>query len=137
MNMGTERLQAFIRIYEAEFGERLTESQAKLLSVRLMDFYERLARPLSSFLARTWNVEGTAPGSQFEKIYLGGGGAYYFQDVVCRTFPDTRIVTVPDSQLANLCGYLTLAASLPEACWKEATRLYETSIAYARRLHDQ
>ena len=49
----------------------------------------------------------------------------------------TRIVTVPDSPVANLCGYLTLAASLPEACWKEATRLYETSIAYARRLHDQ
>lgn len=43
---------------------------------------KRLARALSSFLIGTWNVEGAPAGTQFDKIYLGGGGAYYFEEVV-------------------------------------------------------
>ena len=57
MKVNDERLHAFIRIYEREFGESLTESQAKLLSGRLMDLYERLARPLPSE-QRQYNTEG-------------------------------------------------------------------------------
>jgi hypothetical protein len=48
MTMSNERLHEFMRIYEKEFGEKLSESEAKLIADRLMYFYERLARPLLS-----------------------------------------------------------------------------------------
>ncbi len=79
----------------------------------------RLVRPLSSFLVGTWNVEGSPAGTQFETIYLGGGGAYYVEDAVRLALPDCHIVTVPDPEYANICGYAALAASLDEDRWEE------------------
>jgi hypothetical protein len=79
---------------------------------------ERLTRPLSSFLVGTWNVEGAPAGTQFETIYLGGGGAYYFEEVVRLALSDCHIVTVPDPEHANICGYAELAASLDEDRWE-------------------
>ena len=79
----------------------------------------RVARPLSSFVVGTWNVEGAPAGTQFETIYLGGGGAYYFEEVIRQALQDCHIVTVPDAEYANICGYAELAASLDEDRWKE------------------
>jgi hypothetical protein len=79
---------------------------------------QRLERPLSSFLVGTWNVEGAFAGTQFETIYLGGGGAYYFEKVVRQTLQDCHIVTVPDPEHSNICGYAELAASLDESRWE-------------------
>ena len=46
MSNSDERLHTFMRIYEAEFGERLSESEAKLIADRLMYLFERLTRAL-------------------------------------------------------------------------------------------
>jgi hypothetical protein len=35
---------------------------------------KRLAQPLTSFLVGAWNIEGAPAGTQFDTIYLGGGG---------------------------------------------------------------
>ena len=78
----------------------------------------RIARTLSSFLAGTWNVEDAPAGSQFDTIYLGGGGAYYFEDVVRSALSDCHIVTVRDPQDANIRGYAELAVSLNEDRWE-------------------
>ncbi len=78
----------------------------------------RLARPLSSHLSGTWNLEEAPAGSQFDTIYLGGGGAYYFEAVVRKALPDCHLVTVPAPEEANLRGYAELAASLDEAHWE-------------------
>ncbi len=78
----------------------------------------RLARPLSSFLMGTWNIEGVPAGTQFETIYLGGGGAYYFEEVIRQTLQDCHIMTVPEPEYANICGYAELAASLDEDRWE-------------------
>ncbi|BCL83530.1 hypothetical protein ccbrp13_59950 [Ktedonobacteria bacterium brp13] len=79
---------------------------------------QRVARPLSSFIIGTWNVEEAPAGTQFETIYLGGGGAYYFEEVIRQALPDCHIVTVPDPEHANICGYAELAASLDEDRWE-------------------
>jgi hypothetical protein len=78
----------------------------------------RLASPLSSFLLGTWNVEGAPAGSQFETIYLGGGGAYYFEEVVHQVLEECHVVTVVEPEYANICGYAELAASLDEERWE-------------------
>ena len=78
----------------------------------------RLARPLSSLLSGTWNVEGAAAGSQFETIFLGGGGAHYFEEIVRSALPDAHVVVVPDPEEANICGYAELAASLDDERWE-------------------
>ncbi|GHO47645.1 hypothetical protein [Ktedonospora formicarum] len=80
---------------------------------------KRLTRSLSSFLIGMWNVEGAHAGTQFDKIYLGGGGAYYFEEVVCQALQGCQIVTVPDPEHASICGYAELAASLDEDRWEE------------------
>jgi Actin like proteins N terminal domain len=72
----------------------------------------RLARPLTSFLIGTWNVEGAPAGTQFDTIYLGGGGAYYFEEVIRQALEDCHLVVVPEPEHANICGYAELAASL-------------------------
>jgi hypothetical protein len=78
----------------------------------------RVARPLSSHLSGTWNMEEAPAGSQFDTIYLGGGGAYYFEAVVRATLPECHLVTVPAPEEANIRGYAELAASLDEAHWE-------------------
>ena len=88
------------------------------ITTTIQDALQRVARPLSSLLAGTWNVEGASAGSQFDTIYLGGGGAYYFEAVVRSTLRDCSIVTVPDPQDANIRGYAELALSLDEERWE-------------------
>lgn len=48
MTIDDDRLREFMRIYEKEFGEELSEGEARIVSGRLMFLYERLARPLPS-----------------------------------------------------------------------------------------
>lgn len=79
---------------------------------------QHLEGPLSSFLVGTWNIEGVPAGTQFETIYLGGGGAYYFEALIRQALEDCHIVRVPDPEYANICGYAELAASLDEERWE-------------------
>ncbi|GER86305.1 hypothetical protein KDW_04670 [Dictyobacter vulcani] len=90
----------------------------ELITDTIEQSIQRIARPLSSFLAGTWNVEEAPPGSQFDTIYLGGGGAYYFEQIVRATLQDCHIVTIPDPQDANICGYADLALALDEERWE-------------------
>lgn len=79
----------------------------------------RVARALTSFLVGTWNVEGAPAGTQFDTIYLGGGGSYYFEAVIRQALQDCHLVTVPDPEYANICGYAELAASLDTDRWED------------------
>ena len=58
------------------------------------------------------------PGSQFNTIYLGGGGAYYFEPVVRSVLRDCTVETVPDPENANILGYVGLAIELSEERWE-------------------
>ncbi|GLV59802.1 hypothetical protein KDH_66260 [Dictyobacter sp. S3.2.2.5] len=91
---------------------------AEHITTTIEQSIQRLARPLSSFLAGAWNVEEAPPGSQFDTIYLGGGGAYYFEKIVRATLQDCHIITIPEPQDANICGYADLAQALDEDRWE-------------------
>ncbi len=88
------------------------------ITTAIQQSIQRLTRPLSSFLAGTWNVEHAPAGSQFDTIYLGGGGAYYFEEIVRSALSECQVVTVSDPQDANIRGYAELAISLDEARWE-------------------
>lgn len=88
------------------------------ITMAIHESIQRIAGPLSSFLVGTWNMEDVPAGSQFDTIYLGGGGAYYFEDVVRSALPDCYIVTVPDPQDANIRGYAELATALDAYRWE-------------------
>lgn len=89
------------------------------ISEVIQESLQRLARSLSSFLVGTWNVEGAPAGTQFETIYLGGGGTYYFEEVVRQALQDCSLVSVPDPEHANIRGYAELAVSLGEERWED------------------
>jgi hypothetical protein len=66
-----------------------------------------------------WNIEGAPAGTQFDTIYLGGGGTYYVEKVIRQALEDCHLVTVPDPEYANICGYAELAVSLDEERWED------------------
>ena len=46
MQLDDDAIRAFADIWETEFGEKLTPSQARTEAERLLDFYAALAEPL-------------------------------------------------------------------------------------------
>lgn len=70
----------------------------------------KVGRSINAFISAKWNVEGAAIGSNFDAIYVAGGGAYYFAEIIKR---DLMGVTVTDSpEQANVQGYHILALGL-------------------------
>lgn len=121
--LSVEKAHAILKAYVHHLAyPRITTATGPLSDEEITRTIEhaiqRIARPLSSHLSGTWNVEDAPAGSQFDTIYLGGGGAYYFEPVVRSTLLDCHIVTVPDPQDANIRGYAELAVSLDEERWE-------------------
>jgi len=48
MPIAPERLQEFMRLYEEEFNEPLSEDEAREITSRLVELYMMLAEPLPS-----------------------------------------------------------------------------------------
>jgi Actin like proteins N terminal domain len=71
---------------------------------------ERVGRSLNAFVSSTWNIEGAAIGSNFDAIYIAGGGAYYFADIIRRQLPSAQMTDDPEH--ANVQGYHDLALGL-------------------------
>ncbi len=121
--LSVEKAHAILKAYAHHLPYPKITAAAGLLpneeiTRTIEDAIQRIARPLSSHLSGTWNIEDAPARSQFDTIYLGGGGAYYFEAVVRSTLRDCHIVTVPDPQDANIRGYAELAVSLDEERWE-------------------
>jgi Actin like proteins N terminal domain len=87
-------------IPETEIVEAISKSTANL------------AKRVVSFVGSLWNVEGEAVGARFERITLGGGGAYYLGERLASALP--QIVVPADPEYANIRGYTDLALTLSE-----------------------
>lgn len=71
---------------------------------------ERIGRSINIFISQKWNTEGATIGSNFNAIYIAGGGAYYFTDIVRRQLAAATMTENPEH--ANVQGYHDLALGL-------------------------
>jgi len=74
---------------------------------------KRVGKSLEKFISATLNTEGMNVGSDYDTLFLAGGGAYYFEDMVKALMPRVEVVT--DAEYANVYGYADLATSLEDA----------------------
>jgi len=80
---------------------------------------ERVGRSINTFISSKWNVEGATIGSNFDAIYVAGGGAYYFTDIIRRQLMAATMTDHPEH--ANVQGYHDLALgleSIKETIWR-------------------
>lgn len=73
---------------------------------------KRLSRTLKTLISSTWTVDGSVTASDFDEVFLAGGGAYYFEDVVRDLIKNVTFVS--DPQDANVKGYAALATGLED-----------------------
>jgi hypothetical protein len=73
---------------------------------------KKAGRSLNMLISSALNAEGANVASDYDMIYLAGGGAHYFEDTV-KTLVG-RVERVNDPELANARGYADLAISLEE-----------------------
>ncbi len=71
---------------------------------------KKVGRSLNMLISAALNAEGANVASDYDMIYLAGGGAHYFEDTV-KTLVG-RVAWIPDPELANARGYADLATSL-------------------------
>jgi hypothetical protein len=80
---------------------------------------ERVGRSINTFISSVWNVEGATVGSNFDPIYIAGGGAYYFTDIIRRQCEGAKMTDCPEH--ANVLGYHDVALgleSLKKTIWR-------------------
>jgi Actin like proteins N terminal domain/StbA protein len=73
---------------------------------------KRLSRTLSTLVSSTWTTDGGGTASDFDEVFLAGGGAYYFEQTVRELI--RHVTFVPDPQDANVRGYAELAIGLED-----------------------
>jgi Actin like proteins N terminal domain len=73
---------------------------------------KRLSRTLSTLISSTWTTDGGRTASDFDEVFLAGGGAYYFEQTVRSLIRHVTFVSNP--QDANVRGYADLAAGLED-----------------------
>lgn len=75
---------------------------------------KRLSRTLTTLISGTWTAEdGGEAASDFDEVFLAGGGAWYFDKVVRDLIKNVTFVS--DPQDANVRGYAALATGLETA----------------------
>jgi hypothetical protein len=99
--------EPFPPIYDGD-GELIPE---ELIRNTIVESKDRLWSSISSFIGATWNQDGGKPGSQFQKILLGGGGPYYYKTEFQHLL-GKKAVQVEYSEYSNVEGYVELASRL-------------------------
>jgi len=72
----------------------------------------KASRVLETFISANLAEDGGDIASQFTRVYLAGGGAYYFGEAI-KSFVGADIVEIVDeAELANALGYINQAMIL-------------------------
>jgi hypothetical protein len=81
----------------------------------------RVGKSIATFISTTWNVESAKAASDFDAVYLAGGGAYYFEPVVRQAVGVRKVQIVSDPEYSNSRGYVDLSLALEDSkptIWK-------------------
>jgi len=73
---------------------------------------KKASRTLESFISSNLAADGETIASNFDRIYLAGGGAYYFGDAIKKFIGADKVEIVEDAELANALGYTNQAMGL-------------------------
>ena len=101
--------KSFPKSLKGEKGEDLEPGVRDVIEKSI----KRVGKSLELFISATLNTEGMNVGSDYDCLFLAGGGAYYFEDTVKTLVPRVDVVT--DAEYANVYGYTDLATSLENA----------------------
>jgi len=74
----------------------------------------RAGRTLTSFIAAHLTTDGEDVAASFDRVYLAGGGAYYFRTLIADLIGDDKVTVVEDAEVANAYGYADLAKQLEQ-----------------------
>lgn len=73
----------------------------------------KAGRALTSFISSHLTSDGESVAASFDRVYLAGGGAYYFSEIIQALIDDQdKVIVVEDSELDNARGYAELATAL-------------------------
>jgi hypothetical protein len=101
--------KSFPKSLKGDRGEELEPGVREVIERSI----KRVGKSLQTFLSATLNSEGMNAGADYDTLFLAGGGAYYFEEIIKALIP--RVELVSDAELANAAGYLDLACSLESA----------------------
>jgi Actin like proteins N terminal domain len=82
------------------------------LYVEIGSAIQRAGRTLTSFISAHLTTDGEDVAASFDRVYLAGGGAYYFRDIIADLIGEEKITMVEDAEVANAYGYTELAKQL-------------------------
>lgn len=76
----------------------------------------RAGRALCNFISAHLTNDGENVAGSVDRVYLAGGGAYYFRQIIEELIEDAeKVIVVEDAELANARGYAQLATRLHRA----------------------
>lgn len=82
------------------------------LFVEIGSSIQRAGRILTTFISAHLTTDGEDVAASFDRIYLAGGGSYYFRHIIEDLIGEEKITLVENAELANAYGYLELAQQL-------------------------
>lgn len=99
-----EALPALSWISEEQLAEEIAAS------------IQRAGRALCNFISANVTSDGETVAASLDRVYLAGGGAYYFREIIEELIEDAeKVVVVEEPELANARGYAELATRLSVA----------------------
>lgn len=95
------------------------------ISQVIADAISKAGRTLRNFISQHLASDGEEMAARYDHVYLAGGGAYYFDDIIRGFINPNKVEVVENAEIANALGYADIAVSLQE---KKAT-IWEMSNA--------
>ena len=83
----------------------------------------KAGRTLQNFIRQHLASDGESVAASYARVYIGGGGAYYFEEIIRECIDPHKVKVVKNPEIANALGYADIAASLHR---KKATIWEET-----------
>lgn len=104
-----EVLKAYV---SGESLPKLGSINADDLFVEIGNSIQRAGRVLKNFIGQTLTNDGEDVAAGLDRVYLAGGGAYYYRDLVYELIGEEKVIVVAEPELGNALGFCELAQQL-------------------------
>lgn len=84
------------------------------IAQEISDSIKRAGRTLKNFISQNLADDGEEMAAQFDRVYLAGGGAYYFEETIREFIDPHKVKVVEHAEVASALGYTDIAVSLHE-----------------------
>lgn len=84
------------------------------ITQEISDAIKRAGRTLKNFISQNLADDGEEVATRFDRVYMAGGGAYYFEETIREFIDPDKIEVVKHAEVASALGYTDIAVSLHE-----------------------